>query len=340
MNKLRLVALIAILLLTVVVPTQAQDDDLSDEQMIEMVIAAFENLNAATYYQFSATQDESQVIGSGEGLRRATIAIDTERTFSSGRVQMGEDGDPVAVDVVVNQDSELVVNSQSRNALDLTMDMHLIQVDGGLYVQINTISGTLHDEMFARLRTSEQEDVEALQGLWVNIIEAPEDLEAMLAYLDTDTTEGAYLTQIDPAALLDLNRFTLESAMVLDIRQLPSESTSELIFEIELDPAQLLTSLDFGALPEGNTLLEEMFAGMTITQTVTLTLDADGNPLPTAMETVMDIMVEFSEGATDDVPLDFTLNSTSNIQYSRVGSEFEITAPENPVEEETTDTSA
>ncbi len=330
MKKLRLLMLITAVLMSMVVSVHAQDGTSEDEQMKEMVITAFDTLNAATYYRFTATQQEQLEIASGQGLRRVTIAVETNRAFSNGRVQVDEDSNPVAVDVEVEQTSTIVVNDQQREALELTTNLHLIQVEGGLYVQVNEVSGSLHDESFDRLDEAEQQSITDQFELWVNIVEAPQDLEAILGYLDTGETTATFLSQIDPAALITTSNYTLEPEMILDIREVEAEGSTERAFELELDPLMMLDSMDLSALLESDTMLEELFAGMTLTQTVTLVTSGD-SPRLASVRTEMVVDASFD---TDGEDFDLTMESTTQITYSSIGSEFEVTVPENPVEEE------
>ncbi|NDJ86802.1 MAG: hypothetical protein GYB66_13025 [Chloroflexi bacterium] len=340
MRKSVVVILVAALLL-VVWPVHAQDGDgeadtdLTRAEMIDLVITAYDNLRAAQYYSFEINQTQEQVVGSGVGLRRATLHTESVISDASGQVQLDPSGELVASELSMTQTTITYVQDQDRNALDIALTLELILLDGTLYMQVTEVSGEIHETALEDIGNEDRMD-EVLATFptgWVNMSESPETMQGYLSYL-TDGEEIPLLEGLNLEALTEIGTTpALTPEMFVAISE--GESTADTyIFNVELDASMYYEAMGLSAVIDDETLagdatsmLEQLFAGMTISQEITLTI-TENSVLPERVETAILVDVSFSEEATDGVPLDLTMETDSTLTYSSIGNEFEITAPE------------
>lgn len=315
---------------------------MSRSEMIGTVISAYDNLKAAGTYSFEGTQTEYQEIASGLGMRRASSHRDSERTVE-GAVQLGINGAADAVEVSITQADETYNNAEVRNLIDFSMEMDLIQAEGGLFIKVNTVGGDISDARLANLSEADRDAANAaFPTPWVNVLQTPEQMAGYLAFLDSDRTDASFFEALNLESLLNLGSVpVLTPEMVVTIEQATSENEDELVFIMTLDPAQVAATLGFAELFDARTMagdvdsmLTEIFAGMTITQEVTIATQEDGSLLPSSIQTTLNINVSFSPDATDTedqsepLTLELIMNTESVINYTDIGRAVTITAPE------------
>ncbi len=337
-QKWFIIALVVLMAL-VTLPAQAQEgtDELTPEEMTAIVIAAYDHLRSAEYYTFTASQSELQIIGSGVGARRASLHRTTEREFRDGRVHIGQGG-PDAVEVAIAQTNLSYINEQERSQVEQAVLVNLRLVDGNLYLQVDNVEGA-------------QNQNEALPTAWVNMSVPPDQLTTYMEYLTLASAdlELAILNEFNIDTVVNISSVPqLTPDMVENISQADSEDSDVLIFEIELRPDTMLEAMGMDTLLntesvdgnlDVNLMLQQLFDGMTIVQTVTIEVDDDVyllNSVQTELiigerlienRQVTYVGTEFTSEATGDVPLDLYLESTTTISYDDIGDEFEITVP-------------
>lgn len=344
-KKFMMIALVVVLALTAL-PVAAQDGGedtpLSRDEMIAVVIAAYDNLSAAEFYAFEANQTENQTLISGEGVRQVTFNRTNTRAIE-GRTHIVT-GAPDEVEVEVEQSSRSFVNGQSQNARSFNMNLSLLQIGGILYAQVTDIEGTLFEEIVNRLSSDERQLIQGASYFplpWVDITNNPSVMAAQLQYLDSSNTSATFLESLNLEALANGNSdFRLSPEMIVNIQLDGVGASGEQVFIIDLDPLQLLETLNLVALfqddvlPEDvDALLLELFEGTSATQTLTVSKDRDGNPVLSAVETEVAIAATFSPEHTSG--LGFVLQSQvqTSISYSNLGRSFSLTAPEIAVPE-------
>lgn len=346
-RKLLVTALI-ITLLAMALPVAAQDGGEEETpDPIELIFAANDNLLAAEYFSFSAEQSQTQNIISGVGRRQSVLTRTTDLDISGGQLQVDSNGVPQQVAMTVVQSDEQLVNEVSRSAANLTMNSEYVYVGGQLYIRVSRISGTINENAIENASSNERSQLGTnfLTG-WVNITTNPEQLISDLDYLIVDDTQATVFEFLNIDALLGLGgglNFTPDA--IVDVRLVAEDEDDPdvFIYRVELDPTVMLDGLNIISLvdAEGMTgdvdlLLEELFAGLTLTQQVTIELDGDGNPILTSVETELFADVTFSDGsapidnppdATGGVSLQLQLETNTVVTYSGVGREFELETP-------------
>lgn len=341
MRRSKYLIALLVLLMTTLPVAQAQDGLMSRSDMINTVVSAYDNLKASGTYSFSGTQKEYQEIASGLGIRRASSHRNTERTIE-GRVQLGTNGVTDAVEVSLSQSDRTYINNEVRNLIGFSMQLDVMQADGGLFMKVNRLGGDVNERRLAALREAERNRVNAsFPTPWVNILEAPEQMAAYLAYLDSSNSRSTFFDSLNLENMLNISNVpALTPEMVLTIEQAESVNENELVFILTLDPTQIYRSLGFEELFDArtmvgdvDTMLEEIFANMTITQEVTIAVGADGTFLPSRIETSLSIQVNFSADATDTenqaqpLPLELIMRTESVMNFDDIGAAFTITAP-------------
>lgn len=370
MNKRTiLIGILIAIMLVATVPLHAQDDDLTDEELTQMVVDAYTNLNSLESYTFNSSQTENQVISSGVGVRQVSLHRETTRNILNGRLHNDmSDNATDTIDANLLQTDSIYVNNDIANAVELTLDIHLIAINDGLYVQVNEVSGTLVSEL-------PEDDTlliaETFPTGWIilsgtapiesNILPT-ESLAESLAILNKEGSTSPSLDTLDLNSLLQLsNNFQVTPEMILSIRRaVPDldnealgESEDDLIVIIELDAVQAFGNLgientfDASALSgDAETLLQQIIDGMIITQRIRLVTDDAGFILPDQVVTTMNIgtsledsedfePIEFNEESTNGTPLALLISSQSRTRYGSFNAVSEIVAPINEPEEET-----
>ncbi|PJF43549.1 MAG: hypothetical protein CUN55_08560 [Phototrophicales bacterium] len=340
-----LIITMVLALLMMAFPVIAQDGDTPTVDPVELIFAANENLLAAEYFGFSASQRQEQVIYSGEGRRQSKVERTTDLEISNGQIQIDASGVPQQVALTVSQSDEQLINNVSRSAATLTMNSEFRYVDGQLYIRVSRVSGTLNDraienaprELRSRLGTN------FLTG-WVNVSANPEQLAEDFSYLTIEQSGARYFDFLNVDALVNLGgglNFTPEA--IIDVDTVNSDDPNTLIFSVELDPRVMLENLDITSFVDAeqmtgdvDLLLQELFDAMSITQQVTIELDSEGNPMLNSVVTTISADVTFSDGsqpidnppnATGGVSLRLVLDSTTEVEYSSIGRAFELAAP-------------
>lgn len=343
-RKLLIITLI-IALLMMTVPVAAQDGGEATPDPIDLIFAANDNLLAAGYFGFTASQTQTQNIYSGVGRRESNIERTTALEISNGQVQIDASGVPQQVALTVTQSDEQLVNAVSRTGATLAMETEFRYVDGQLYVKVNRVSGTLNERAIEAAPSSLRPQLGSnfLTG-WVNVSSAPEQIASDFAYLTVEETGANLFDYLNVDALVGLGggiNFTREA--VLNVDSVISEDPDVLIFSVQLDPNVMLANLDIASLVDSeqmtgdvDLLLQELFDGMTITQQIVLELDSEGNPMLTAVSTNLSADVTFSDGsepvdsppdATGGVALRLVLVTATAVEYSGVGREFVVDVP-------------
>lgn len=346
MRRSKYLIALLVLMMAILPVAQAQEGVMSRSEMIGTVISAYDNLKAAGTYSFDGTQTEYQEIASGLGMRRASSHRDSERTLE-GTVQLGVDGAADAIEVSITQSDETYNNNEVRNLIDFSMELDLVQADGGLFIKVNTIGGDISDRRLAAMRQADRDAINAsFPTPWVNVLQTPEQMVDYLAFLDSDHTDATFFSSLNLESLLNLGSVpVLTPEMVVTIEQATSQDEDELVFVMTLDPAQVAATLGFAELFDARTMagdvdsmLTEIFAGMTITQQVTILTQDDGTFLPSSIHTTLNINVSFSPDATDTedqsepLTLELIMNTESVINYTDIGRTVTITAPETATE--------
>lgn len=365
MNKRTiLIGILITLMLISTVPLYAQDDGLTDEQLTEMVVNAYANLNDLNSFTFNSRQEENQVISSGVGVRRVSLVRSTTRNITSGRLIAGESGAPDNVDANLLQTDTIYVNDDLVNAVELTLDLRLIAIDDSVYVQINDITGSF----VAQLSDANSVAVEeSLPTGWVilagtaapeNNILSADSLADTLSILNRDGEPSLSVDSLDFNSLLRVsNSFQITGDMILSIRvaepdvddEYLDESEDDLIIIVEIDAAKAFGSLGLENVFNADALagdpaamLQQIIGSMTITQRIRL-IEQGTDPVvlyPDQVVTTMTIgsededsetllPVEFSEDNTDGTPLALSMRLESRTRYGSFGTAAAITAPLN-----------
>jgi hypothetical protein len=359
-----LIGILITLMLISTVPLYAQDDGLTDEQLTEMVVNAYANLNDLNSFTFNSRQEENQVISSGVGVRRVSLVRSTTRNITSGRLIAGESGAPDNVDANLLQTDTIYVNDDLVNAVELTLDLRLIAIDDSVYVQINDITGSF----VAQLSDANSVAVEeSLPTGWVilagtaapeNNILSADSLADTLSILNRDGEPSLSVDSLDFNSLLRVsNSFQITGDMILSIRvaepdvddEYLDESEDDLIIIVEIDAAKAFGSLGLENVFNADALagdpaamLQQIIGSMTITQRIRL-IEQGTDPVvlyPDQVVTTMTIgsededsetllPVEFSEDNTDGTPLALSMRLESRTRYGSFGTAAAITAPLN-----------
>ncbi|MCB9436976.1 MAG: hypothetical protein H6673_08275 [Anaerolineales bacterium] len=342
MRRSKYLIALLVLMMAILPVAQAQEGVMSRSEMIGTVISAYDNLKAAGTYSFDGTQTEYQEIASGLGMRRASSHRESERTIE-GKVQLGVDGAADAVEVSIVQADETYNNAEVRSLIDFSMELDLIQADGGLFIKVNSVGGDISDTRLAAMSEADRDAANAaFPTPWVNVLQTPEQMAGYLAYLDSNHTDSTFFGSLNLESLLNLGSVpVLTPEMVVTIEQIASVNEGELVFIMTLDPAQVAATLGFSELFDARTMagdvdamLTEIFAGMTITQEVTILTQDDGTFLPSNIHTMLNINVSFSPDATNTenqsnpLALELIMKTESAINYSDIGRSVTITAPE------------
>ncbi len=353
--KHRKVLIIALMmaLLMMTIPVAAQDGG-EQADPIDLIFAANDNLLAAEYFGFTASQTQRQNIISGIGRRQSDLQRTTELDITNGQIQIDAAGVPQQVAITVDQSDTQLVNTVSRSAATLTMNSEFRYVGGDLYVRVSRISGILNDRAIEAAPSNLRSRLgnSFLTG-WVNISANPEQLADDFEYLTINETQANLLDFLNIDALAGLGgglSFTREA--VVFANPVPGNDPEVLTFSVELNPQEMLAHLDIASLVnvdgmtgDVNLMLQELFAAMTITQQITVTLDQDGNPTLTGVTTRLVADVTFSDGsqpidnppnATGGVALRLVLDTTTTVTYSNVGRAFELSVPTPEVQLATT----
>lgn len=349
-RRLLSAALCAVLLIAIAAPVQAQDggDDAeaATEEFIALILEANDNLYAAEYFSYEATQSQQQLISSGVGLRRSELSRQSVFTVDAASVQVNGDGVPVAFEAELTQSDTRRVNDVIRTDANLVMGYEMRLVDASdLFVRINNVSGVINENAISEITDSADDTTSAnfITG-WVNLSQNPEQLTADLAYLNAQSNEINFLEALNLNAMLNLQSgVTWTPEMVEQIRERGSDVENQRIFEVTLDPVSYLNSLGLIDLVESDTLagdtelmLQELFEGTTLTQRITLTIDEEAGPNFAVVETAMAVVVNFSDGtgaeenapdATGGVSLNLDMETVTTVSYDDIGSAFEVTAP-------------
>lgn len=340
-RKLLIMVLVAILALAAW-PVHAQDDgdapQMSREEMIEVVISAYNNLQAAEYFGFEADQLETQQLTSGEGVRQVTLSRSSTRAIE-GRVHIVPGDAPDEVEVTVQQAERSFVNQQSQNARTFNINMDLLQVGGALYVQVTSLEGTLFEESAATVSQEERvilqrEDYFPLP--WVDITNNALGINDYLGFLDSPNTNETFFEALNLQALVNSNSvFQLTPEMIINITLDEFNESEDQVFMLQLDPAQVLGVLGLDSLfnadvieGDANQLLTELFAGMTINQTVTVTTNNEDNPIVGALQTLVVINSTFSPESTNGVGFAVQSEIDTRVTYSGFGRSFTLEVPD------------
>ena len=350
--KKRLMLILALVLTMLVAgqPLHAQDGGEEDatQELIDLVLTANENLYAAQFFEFDALQTQEQFIGSGVGLRRSVLTRETVLQVTDGAMQVDATGRPIAFDAVLSQNDSRLVNRVIRTDANLSIAYQIRLVDDAdLFVRITNIEGIINEEAIAAISGSDRRSQLGSNFLtgWVNLSGNAQQLADDLFYLNSTYNDVDFFDALNLQAILDLNAgITWTPDEVLRIIERASDEDNVRIVEVDIDPVALFEANNLAALVDNDGLagdtdlmLQEIFAGTTLTQLISIEIDGEGVPTLSSVETEMTVNVEFTDGseATDDatdatggVSLDMVMETSTRINYSRIGTEFEIVAPE------------
>jgi hypothetical protein len=349
-KRLFLMAVSALLLGLLVTPARAQDGGDNPEDaataFIELIQQANANLYAAEYFSYSATQNQTQLITSGVGLRQSELARETQLVVDDAAVQVNENGAPVALDAEIMQTDSRRVNEVIRTDANLVVSYEMRLVEGQMvFVRITDISGVINENAISEIIGGDADDASAnfITG-WVNLTANPEQLAEDLQYLNAQSNEIDFFEALNLGAMLNLSTgITWTPDMVESISERATDDDNQRAFEVTLNPVDYLESLGLIALVEsdalvGNTeqMLQEMFEGTTLIQNITLGIDEEAGPSLAIVQTQVAIDVAFSDGtganenapnATDGVSLNLDQETTTTITYDDIGDAFEVETP-------------